>query len=79
IAVGPMPPQHATVGPAHHDRRLLHPPRREDGMAHADDTVIEVAALMARCRCPLLAVVDGTRTIGVITASRLLQVALAAT
>ncbi|MFI6773175.1 CBS domain-containing protein [Nocardia sp. NPDC050412] len=46
-------------------------------VARADDTVIEVAALMARCRCPLIAVVDGTRMIGVITASRLLQVALA--
>lgn len=46
-------------------------------VARADDTVIEVAALMARCRCPLIAVVDGIRMIGVITASRLLQVALA--
>jgi hypothetical protein len=32
---------------------------------------------MARCRCPLIAVVEGERMIGVITASRLLQVALA--
>lgn len=48
-------------------------------VVRADDTVIEVAALMARCRCPLVAVVDGTQMVGVITASRLLQVALAAT
>ncbi|WP_327120682.1 CBS domain-containing protein [Nocardia sp. NBC_01730] len=46
-------------------------------VARADDTIVEVAALMARCRCPLVAVVDGTRMIGVITASRLLQVTLA--
>ncbi|MFI6366215.1 CBS domain-containing protein [Nocardia sp. NPDC050630] len=48
-------------------------------VARADDTVVEVAALMARCRCPLIAVVEGKRMIGVITASRLLQVALAKT
>ncbi|WP_029901240.1 CBS domain-containing protein [Nocardia brasiliensis] len=48
-------------------------------VVRADDTVIEVAALMARSRCPLVAVVDGKQMIGVITASRLLQVALAKT
>ncbi|WP_330230167.1 CBS domain-containing protein [Nocardia sp. NBC_00508] len=46
-------------------------------VAQADDTIVEVAALMARCRCPLIAVVDEGRMIGVITAARLLQVALA--
>ncbi|WP_327096717.1 CBS domain-containing protein [Nocardia vinacea] len=46
-------------------------------VARADDTVVEVAALMARCRSPLIAVVDKDKMIGVITASRLLQVALA--
>ncbi|MFI6043792.1 CBS domain-containing protein [Nocardia sp. NPDC051321] len=48
-------------------------------VVRADDTVIEVAALMARCRSPLVAVVEGRRMVGVITASRLLQVTLAAT
>lgn len=48
-------------------------------VVRADDTVIEVAALMARCRCPLVAVVEGKRMVGVITASRLLQVTLDAT
>jgi len=44
--------------------------------ADADDTIIEVAALMARLRSPLLAVVKGKALIGVITASRLLAAAL---
>lgn len=42
----------------------------------ADDTIIEVAAVMARERSPLAAVVTDGRLIGVITASRLLDVAL---
>ena len=42
----------------------------------ADDTIIEVAAVMARERSPLAAVVTDGRLIGVITASRLLEVAL---
>jgi CBS domain-containing protein len=41
-----------------------------------DDTIIEVAAIMARLRCPLAVVMRGTEAIGVITASRLLQLAL---
>ncbi len=44
--------------------------------AHADDTIIEVAALMARLRSPLIAVVKDGRLHGVITASRLLAAAL---
>ena len=43
----------------------------------ADDTIIEVAALMARHRSPLLAVMTDGRLQGVITASRLLAAALA--
>lgn len=42
-----------------------------------DDTIVEVAAIMARLRCPLAAVMAGDRLVGVITASRLLQLALA--
>lgn len=43
---------------------------------NSDDTIVEVAALMARDRSPLAAVVAGKQLIGVITASRLLEVAL---
>lgn len=43
---------------------------------HADDTIIEVAAVMARDHSPLVAVMADRRLIGVITASRLLEVAL---
>lgn len=45
-------------------------------VAGADDTALEVAALMARERSPLVAVVDrgdGDRLLGVITASQLLD------
>lgn len=49
----------------------------ELAVVKADDTIIEVAAVMARLRCPLAAVMRDTRLVGVITASRLLQVALA--
>jgi CBS domain-containing protein len=44
--------------------------------AHADDTIIEVAAIMARLRSPLIAVVKDGKLHGVITASRLLAAAL---
>jgi CBS domain-containing protein len=39
----------------------------------ADDTVVELAAIMARLRSPLCAVVDGKRILGVVTAARLLE------
>jgi CBS domain-containing protein len=44
--------------------------------ANADDTIIEVAAMMARMRSPLIAVVKDGALQGVITASRLLAAAL---
>ncbi len=44
--------------------------------ADADDTIIEVAATMARLRSPLIAVVKDGELRGVITASRLLAAAL---
>ncbi|MCG7597967.1 CBS domain-containing protein [Mycobacterium sp. C3-094] len=44
--------------------------------ARADDTIIEVAAKMARCRSPLVAVMKDGELTGVITASRLLEAAL---
>ncbi|GAA1227413.1 MULTISPECIES: CBS domain-containing protein [Streptomyces] len=51
-------------------------------VADPDDTALEVAALMARVRSPLVAVVqradDGPRLLGVITASHLLHELLGA-
>lgn len=48
----------------------------ELAVVDADDTIIEVAAIMARLRCPLAAVMRDEELIGVITASRLLRCAL---
>jgi CBS domain-containing protein len=45
-------------------------------VAEADDTIIEVAEVMARLRSPLVAVVKDGKLHGVITASRLLAAAL---
>jgi CBS domain-containing protein len=44
--------------------------------AKADDTIIEVAALMAALKSPLIAVVKDGHLLGVITASRLLAAAV---
>ncbi|MBO0879307.1 MAG: CBS domain-containing protein [Mycobacterium sp.] len=44
--------------------------------ANFDHTIIEVAAVMARLRSPLIPVTRGGRLIGVITASRLLAAVL---
>lgn len=44
--------------------------------ANADDTIIEVAALMARLKSPLVAVVKDGKLHGVITAARLLAAAV---
>jgi CBS domain-containing protein len=44
--------------------------------AKADDTIIEVAALMAKLKSPLIAVLKDGRLLGIITASRLLAAAL---
>ncbi len=59
-AVREMLPQHLTDIPA----------------ANADDTIIEVAALMARLHSPLIAVMKDGKLHGVVTASRLLAAAL---
>lgn len=48
----------------------------ELAVVKSDDTIVEVAAIMARLRCPLAAVMHGEDLVGVITASRLLQMAL---
>ena len=58
--------------------RALVPERpAELAVVKDDDTIVEVAAVMARLRCPLAAVMDGDTLVGVITASRLLELALA--
>lgn len=45
----------------------------ELAVLNADDTVVELAATMARLRSPLCAVMDGSRIVGVVTAARLLE------
>jgi CBS domain-containing protein len=57
-------------------RDLLPREPREMAAVNHDDTIIEVAAIMARLRCPLAAVMKDGRLIGVISASRLLELAL---
>lgn len=57
-------------------RDLLPKDRPELASVNHDDTIIEVAAVMARLRCPLAAVMKDGRLTGVITASRLLELAL---
>jgi CBS domain-containing protein len=55
---------------------MLPKQRQHIPVAKADDTIIEVAEVMARLRSPLVAVVKDGRLHGVITASRLLAAAL---
>lgn len=45
----------------------------ELAVVNADDTLMEVAAIMARLRSPLCAVIENHRIIGVITAAHLLD------
>lgn len=47
----------------------------ELAVVNHDDTIVEVAAVMARLQCPLAAVMENKELVGVITASRLLQLA----
>jgi CBS domain-containing protein len=58
----------ATVGELLPERPLELPVLR------TDDTVLELAAVMARLRSPLCAVVEGKKIIGVVTAAHLLQI-----
>jgi CBS domain-containing protein len=55
---------------------ILPKPLTDMPTVKSDDTIVEVAAVMAHERAPLVAVVDRDRLVGVITASRLLEVAL---
>lgn len=58
-------------------KEVLPKPPPEMTMVKADDTIVEVAAAMARNRSPLVAVMGRDGLVGVITATRLLEVALA--
>lgn len=53
-------------------------PHVELAVANPDDTLLEIAALMARARTPVVAVVEDDRMLGCITLPQLLQVLLAA-
>lgn len=60
----------------HHTVRELLPPRPDASdlpIVDCDATTIEVAALMARLRSPLVAVVDQDKVIGAITISAILM------
>jgi CBS domain-containing protein len=57
-------------------RDLLPGEPQELPVVNHDDTIIEVAAIMARLRSPLVAVMRDARLVGVISASRLLELAL---
>ena len=57
-------------------RELLPQQRLRLPIANADDTIIEVAAMMGRLRSPLIAVMKQGRLHGVITTWRLLTMAL---
>ena len=56
---------------------VLPKPPPDMATVKSDDTIVEVAAIMARSRSPLVAVMSGEGLVGVITAARILQVALA--
>ncbi|ADJ47499.1 hypothetical protein AMES_5674 [Amycolatopsis mediterranei S699] len=58
-------------------RSLLPEKATELPRVSSDDTIVEVAAMMARLRCPLVAVMEGKTLLGVVSASRLLELALA--
>jgi len=57
-------------------RDMLPQQRQRVPVVDADDTIIEVAEVMARMRSPLVAAVKDGKLRGVITASRLLAAAL---
>jgi len=56
---------------------VLPKPPPDMATVKTDDTIVKVAAIMARSRSPLVAVMSGEGLVGVITAARILEVALA--
>jgi CBS domain-containing protein len=57
-------------------RKLLPDESAEIPVVNHDDTILEIAAIMARLRCPLVVVVRDHHIVGAITASRLLELAI---
>jgi predicted transcriptional regulator len=57
-------------------RKLLPDEPTEIPQVNHDDTILEIAAIMARLRCPLVVVVRDRKIVGAITASRLLELAM---
>ncbi|TDO35799.1 CBS domain protein [Kribbella sp. VKM Ac-2527] len=58
-------------------RKMLPAELPELPVVNHDDTILEIAAIMARLRCPLVVVTKGSQILGAITASRLLELAVA--
>jgi CBS domain-containing protein len=58
-------------------RRLLPSQPPELPVVKHDDTILEIAAIMARLRCPLVVVLKDKKILGAVTASRLLELAMA--
>jgi len=58
-------------------RDCMPPQPKEVALVSPAATVLEVAAMMARARSPLVAVVEGNRLLGVVTLDRLLDRVLA--
>lgn len=58
-------------------REMLPAAPPELPVVHHDDTILEIAAVMARLRCPLVVVTKDREIIGAVTASRLLELAIA--
>ena len=57
-------------------KEVLPKPPKDMVTVKSDDTIVEVAATMARNRSPLVAVMRGHGLVGIITATRLIGVAL---
>jgi CBS domain-containing protein len=57
-------------------RQMLPDEPREIPVANHDDTILEIAAVMARLRSPLVVVVRDRHILGAVTASRLLELAV---
>ncbi|MFI5706470.1 CBS domain-containing protein [Kribbella sp. NPDC051620] len=58
-------------------RRLLPARPAELPVVKHDDTALEIAAIMARLRCPLVVVLKDRKILGAVTASRLLELVMA--
>ena len=58
-------------------RELLPTQPTELSAVKHDDTALEIAAIMARLRCPLVVVLKDQKILGAVTASRLLELVMA--